>query len=280
VRLLRPIAVPRRLELRRSPSRDGLAAMGIYRPMRWRSRLAVPLWRFGRPESLEAVVRGEERAAILSAIPDDAAGLCLARSSTPDRWIIGVARNGRLDEVVKVGRATDHGLHNELAVYASHQIPIGGHMPTLLRTGSRAGYQWMGTKAVEGPPCLSTEVALRMAVTLARAEVTHGDFAPWNLLGPSPLLIDWEWSANRLRPMHDLAHFVVQSWALLGRPRGRSVLTELVGQGGIGVRYLSALGLAPGSARMLVLDYISRADESGRFLTTARARSSVRDALS
>ena len=51
------------------------------------------------------------------------------------------------------------------------------------------------------------------------APVTHGDFAPWNLLldeGGSWTLVDWEHASDDLPAFYDLWHWVVQCHSLLG----------------------------------------------------------------
>jgi hypothetical protein len=55
----------------------------------------------------------------------------------------------------------------------------------------------------------------------------HGDFAPWNVLRTADgwALIDWESWRPQGRPFHDVCHYLVQAYSLLGRPS----LEELVG---------------------------------------------------
>jgi hypothetical protein len=49
----------------------------------------------------------------------------------------------------------------------------------------------------------------------------HGDWAPWNMLRTATgwVLVDWEEATAAAPPFYDLCHFMVQSHALLGRPR-------------------------------------------------------------
>ena len=55
---------------------------------------------------------------------------------------------------------------------------------------------------------------------------SHGDVAPWNLLRTATgwCLLDWESASDKARPFHDLCHFFVQAYTLLGRPSGSDVL--------------------------------------------------------
>lgn len=71
---------------------------------------------------------------------------------------------------------------------------------------------------------------------LARSGVRHGDAAPWNVLaGPDRLvLVDWESAGASELWAWDLCHWLVQTYALLGRPTRSRVLDALKGRGPLG----------------------------------------------
>jgi thymidylate kinase len=54
----------------------------------------------------------------------------------------------------------------------------------------------------------------------------HGDWAPWNMLRTSDgwVLVDWEDASDAAPPFYDLCHHLVQTHALLGRPRLQELL--------------------------------------------------------
>ena len=78
--------------------------------------------------------------------------------------------------------------------------------------------------------------------------LTHGDFAPWNLLRTETgwVLIDWEEAAIDGEPFWDVFHYLVQGHALLKRPKSRQLLDGLKGNGWVGAAigaYAEAAGL-------------------------------------
>ncbi|CAN5577048.1 hypothetical protein BH20ACT23_BH20ACT23_23530 [soil metagenome] len=79
--------------------------------------------------------------------------------------------------------------------------------------------------------------------------LTHGDFAPWNLLRTKSgwVLLDWEEARTSGEPFWDVFHFLVQGNALLRRPTRRALLSGLDGRGWVGdsIRaYALSAGLA------------------------------------
>jgi hypothetical protein len=84
---------------------------------------------------------------------------------------------------------------------------------------------------------------------LAGSGLTHGDFAPWNLLRTKSgwVLLDWEEAKSSGEPFWDVFHFLVQGHALLRRPTRRALLSGLDGRGWIGTSisaYAQSAGLA------------------------------------
>jgi thymidylate kinase len=112
----------------------------------------------------------------------------------------------------------------------------------------------------------------------------HGDCAPWNLLRTDDrwVLCDWEEAFEGAPAFFDVFHYLVQSHALLGRPRHRTLLAGLRGDGWVGRvlrAYAEAAGIRPEAAGAAFGSYlrvstaaldVSRAD--GRRGFAARAR--------
>jgi thymidylate kinase len=89
----------------------------------------------------------------------------------------------------------------------------------------------------------------------------HGDVAPWNLLRAAPgwYLVDWESAGPDHAPFGDLFHFLVQSHALLGRPRARTITEGLRGRGWVAaciLAYATAAGFDPEDAEHWLTTYL------------------------
>ena len=94
----------------------------------------------------------------------------------------------------------------------------------------------------------------------------HGDAAPWNLLRTRSgwLLVGWEHATEAAPPFHDLFHYLVSSFATLGRPRGEEILDGLAGKGWIGAAisaYAGAAGVPRNSAAPLFARYLESSIE-------------------
>jgi thiamine kinase-like enzyme len=97
----------------------------------------------------------------------------------------------------------------------------------------------------------------------------HGDWAPWNMLRTATgwTLVDWEEATDVAPPFYDLCHFLVQSHALLGRPR----LAELLrgfrrGEGWIGnaVRsYAEEAHVSEVDPHSFLISYLEITEDSG-----------------
>jgi hypothetical protein len=92
---------------------------------------------------------------------------------------------------------------------------------------------------------IGEEEVLRVALLLARADLTHGDLTPWNVIrvGRGLGLCDWELAAVGLRPGLDLAHAVLQMAVFRHGWSAERCVQRLVGEGGPGRRYCHDLGL-------------------------------------
>jgi thiamine kinase-like enzyme len=66
--------------------------------------------------------------------------------------------------------------------------------------------------------------------------LTHGDFAPWNLLKTERawVLVDWEEARQRDRPFFDLFHYLFMAHLNLGEFSQEALLEGLEGKGWIG----------------------------------------------
>jgi thymidylate kinase len=89
----------------------------------------------------------------------------------------------------------------------------------------------------------------------------HGDVAPWNLLRTVTgwYLVDWESAGPGHPPFGDLFHFLVQSHALLSRPRARTITDGLRGRGWVAdciLAYATAAGFDPDEAERWLAAYL------------------------
>ncbi len=73
------------------------------------------------------------------------------------------------------------------------------------------------------------------------------------------MLLDWEFARFADEPLHDLAHFVVQGGALLGRYGPDQAVALLCDEGSPGWRLLRARGRDVAEARPLLADYLAQA---------------------
>lgn len=78
--------------------------------------------------------------------------------------------------------------------------------------------------------------------------LSHGDFVPWNVFrdGERLVVVDWEWSAEKMLPMIDLAQFYFHGHLSLGRS-----LPPLTGEGSPFNSYLRDVGVDPALAPIL-----------------------------
>lgn len=92
---------------------------------------------------------------------------------------------------------------------------------------------------------ITAEEVLRVAILLARADITHGDLTPWNVVrvGGGLGLCDWEHAAPGLRPGLDLTHAVLQAAVFRYGWSAAQCVERLVGEGGLGRRYCDEIGV-------------------------------------
>jgi hypothetical protein len=268
-----------RLRLRLSAGRNGRAALGIYRPLTRRGRLlraalsAASVLPAGRAAADPLVAR---LADLLQVRID---GACVMASSMSGRSIVGLAHDGRLLAVAKVGRPEDTAVRHEAEVLARLQSRPGLRVPRLIAAGSVDGLLVCVTEPVAGRAQADRAGALQVALALAGAGWTHGDLAPWNLVGQPATLLDWEIARPELLPLSDLAHYVIRCEAQLGRRSAGAVVRQLCGPGSLGASYLAELGLPLARAPELVRGYLDRVAAANSAPADAGLHQAISDLL-
>jgi hypothetical protein len=259
----RAALAPARVDLRLRPGPSARAAIGIYSPLRFRAAAAARLNRallaMGMWRSIDEPLRDVNELARLLSVSADA--VATRASSAPGRLIVGFAAEGSLRIVAKVGRLDDDGLRREGAVL--QEISRLGcsdfEIPTLRWLGEWCDRYVVAVEASDTLAGTTLADARRVAIALAGAKsgqaLTHGDFAPWNLVRTSSglLLLDWEEARLSREPLVDLTHFVVQSGTLLGMMSPSDAVNCLTAPGGDGWQYLEATGCDPSRAPELVM---------------------------
>jgi hypothetical protein len=130
------------------------------------------------------------------------------------------------------------------------------------------------------PLPMPTEVARALGELFSQGDSSlgpaHGDTVPWNLLRTRTgwLLVDWEHATEAAPPFHDVFHYLVHSFATLGRPRGEEILDGLVGKGWIGAAiraYAEGAGVPADSAPKLLARYLESNIDPERRVPDAQA---------
>lgn len=131
--------------------------------------------------------------------------------------------------------------------------------------------EWIPWRARLRPWRLDEEVAWALGYFFQKRSVersgehlgsAHGDCAPWNLLrtADSWILVDWENASSDAPPLHDVCHYVVQAYSLLGRPSRESVIRGFRwGHGWIGAAiraYCEGAGLRAADAEGHLAAYL------------------------
>lgn len=147
-------------------------------------------------------------------------GLARFRSSEPGRWIYGYSKKGTLCVVSKASDTVDTGIENEVA-FASRRTVFRTFVTPAVVDASESGASRsrIAFSAVRGSPEYRVETVIPILAELAHAGITHGDFAPWNILSSQGhhFVIDWEtWRAG-YEPDWDLNTFLFKPFALLGK---------------------------------------------------------------
>jgi hypothetical protein len=261
------------------PRRLGMVATGpgpalsVYRPHRpvaaALTTLNGPLLRsrFARPAAPPPVPDLE---AVLTRAGRPAQQLAAFRSSAPGRWIVAAADRAGLHTVVKVGPASD-GTTREVA--ALHRLSSSEtvEIPTVLADARVDGWHLAALSALPNRLQPTLEQVTDVATALVRGDlgvpVVHGDLAPWNLAVAGDRVAVWDWEEAELdavRPLHDLAHYLVRTGTLLGRYHPTEVADLLLARDGPGGRHLAALDLDIVDAAAHVRAYLDRTGAASR----------------
>ncbi len=222
------------------------------------------------------------RAAVAAFVPPGGA-VAVAASNHPGRFLaLVIARNGECRSVVKV--AFDEEGKGALAREANALEVLAPRLPAPLR-GPEMLAREDGVLALRAVPwrprlrpwMLPERVAGALGTFFRQGAegvggLGHGDFAPWNLLETdgSWTLVDWEMAAEDAPPFFDPFHYVMQSHALIGRPRADGVLRALEGKGALGAalqEYAGAAGLPFSEASSCFVRYL---EESAKSLDLTR----------
>jgi RecA/RadA recombinase len=258
---------PRRLALRTTG--DARPALAVYQPQSLRARAGALAWRTVRIPGRCVAEPLPHLADLWRVIGVNPNGVAAMKSSTPGRLILSACRDGRMYVIVKIGSANDAALRHEAAMLATPLHPgLPLVRPTLTWSGEWRNHLVLVTRAAQRcstvPWTAHEVVPLAAALATAGADgapLTHGDLAPWNLIrtAEGPVLLDWESARWTDEPLHDLAHFVVQAGALLGRYGPDRAVAMLCDDGSPGARLLCARGHDGADARTMLGAYLAQA---------------------
>ncbi len=214
---------------------ESVAALSVYRPNSRLARLTAPLrssavrFGWGRP----VPVLDPVFATLPSVTGSDASFSMAAMVSTGrDRFIVGLASDGDLSAVAKVGSLDDEGLRHEAEVLERLQVTDSRvRTPAVRFAGVVDGHFVVVADAARhvGGPVVRTEIDA-LLTDLAELDLIHGDLTPWNLVREADgrlVVLDLEHARWGSDPGFDLCHFLVQCGALLGVGSPDEVLDDL-----------------------------------------------------
>jgi hypothetical protein len=107
--------------------------------------------------------------------------------------------------------------------------------------------------------------------------ISHGDFAPSNLLTTADrwLLVNWEAAETDRQPFSDLFHYLVEAHSVHGRPSTAEIREGLSGRGWVGAAmeaYARGAGLPIGEVKELLLAYLGDTRKRSQPTTTFAVR--------
>jgi Phosphotransferase enzyme family len=242
-----PTASSPRWLLPRGPRRAARAALGVYQPIAARARIGWEVARLLASTGLMQLLPGggapseEVRAALAPHVPRRSTYSVL-RANHPGRYVaLIVGASGRPHGLAKV--ATDESAGVALEAEAENIERLGALLESPIRAPRILArspdvlllepVRWVPRAR---PWMLPAEVAegLGRAFTRspdgsARGGMTHGDCAPWNLLRERDgwVFVDWEEARSDGPPLFDVAHWLVQSHILVGKPSAAQILDPL-----------------------------------------------------
>lgn len=141
------------------------------------------------------------------------------RSPARLQWLIANEVAGHTTDIVKVACGSQaHTLVREVETLRSLDTEgLGFSVPKVLSESATADMFSASIEYVDAPRDMmrfDVSEALRLSIDLAHVGehgITHGDFAPWNLVGGDRRwLLDWE-EARPFEPGVDLAHYLLAS---------------------------------------------------------------------
>lgn len=140
--------------------------------------------------------------------------LSMIRSASRQRWVLALGSNKSIHAVAKVELTNVGSISREIRAleYLSGRT-VSFDIPEVIQVSESGVWTSVILKYMKSSRrALSIRDALELTVELARADITHGDFTPWNALaGERHILLDWEYSHIGLDPGFDLMRFALVS---------------------------------------------------------------------
>lgn len=252
----------------RTPRSAAETGLHIYHPVTLRGLAGWHLARAGATLGLFALLpKGQPPdsmvATILASHVPEGGTTAVARTNHAGRYVALVLDSaGRAVSVAKI--ACDEAGRSKLRTEADHLVQFSNRLAPPVSTprvlASEEGLLLMEAISWESrtrPWRLPPEVAASLGQFFAsgnggqqsKGGLTHGDFAPWNLLRTKSgwVLLDWEEARTSGEPFWDVFHFLVQGHALLRRPSRATLIAGLEGKGWVGESlraYASQAGIA------------------------------------
>jgi hypothetical protein len=247
-----PGASPGRWLIPRAPRKASMSGLRVYYPVTAKAQLGWGVTLAGAAMGAFRLLPGQDLPKdidrVLSHVPSGGA-VALARSNHPGRYVALIL--GERGEPLTAAKIAADVAGREALERERHALAALGHfLPSPVSPPTVVHYEegFLLMRAVRwrlrpAPWRLPQDVATAMG-TLHRAGfrgsaegpgISHGDFAPWNLMRTDGgwVLLDWE-EAGAGPPFFDLFHYLVQAHSLIGHPSQRALAEGLQGRGWIG----------------------------------------------